>query len=159
MGSGTPVLRDFAKIVNFGHTGFISRMGPSLPYGSHFRDRFGRSEYSARAGVGLGWWMDLGRVPARCESTPDGMMGHIWDYRGDQIRALLHGPRHTGFARFRKNRHFRAHWFYEEDGTSPTLWIAFSGRFWSQHVPRPGGYGIGLVDGSGEGSERVRVGT
>ena len=82
MGSGTPVLRDFAKIVNFGRTGFIRRMGPSLPSGSHFRDRLGRSVYLARAGMGSGWWMDLGRVPEGCKSASDEIMGHIWDYQG-----------------------------------------------------------------------------
>ena len=104
MGSGTPVLHDFAKIATFGHTGFMRRMGPSLPSESHFRDGFGRSMYPARAGMGSGWWMDLRRVPEGCESVFDRMMGHIWDYQGDQIRALLRGQRHTGFARFHKNR-------------------------------------------------------
>ena len=50
MDSGTPVLRDFAKIATFGHTGFMRRMGPSLPYGSHFGDRFGRSVYPGPGG-------------------------------------------------------------------------------------------------------------
>ena len=54
MGSGTPVLRDFAKIVNFGHTGFERRMGPSLPYGLHFGDRFGRSVHPGPGGYGIG---------------------------------------------------------------------------------------------------------
>ena len=82
MDSGTPVLRDFAKIGALEHTGFKRRMGPSLPFESHFRDGFGRSVYPARAGMGSCRWMDLGRVPEGCESAPDGMLGHIWDYQG-----------------------------------------------------------------------------
>ena len=53
MGSGTPVLRDFAKIATFGHTGFMRRMGPFLPCGSHFRDGFGRSVYHGPGGYGI----------------------------------------------------------------------------------------------------------
>ena len=63
MGSGTLVLRDFAKNATFGHTGFKWRMGPPLPFESHFRDGFGRSVHPSRAGVGLGRWMDLWRKP------------------------------------------------------------------------------------------------
>ena len=53
VGSGTPVLRDFAKIVTFGHTGFMRRMGPSLPSESHFRDGFGRSVHPGPGGCGI----------------------------------------------------------------------------------------------------------
>ena len=63
MGSGTPVLCDFAKISALEHTGFKWRMGAPPPSGSHFGDGFGRSVYLARAGVGLGRWMDLWRKP------------------------------------------------------------------------------------------------
>ena len=61
MGSGTPVLRDFAKIVTFGPIGFEWGMGPPPPFESHFWDGFGRNVYPARAGMGSGWRVDLGR--------------------------------------------------------------------------------------------------